>query len=270
MGAKNSAETIRLQCCHPEGVTTESLNEVHPMYDEYYQDAMVAIRELTPTGMTDQDIANWRCCRSDDLPNDSVVPSVGLESLSYEPVRFDISPTMDEERSQKRYSNIVMHSTRARTQRRSQAWDTWLRGATSGRPITLLSNFEHAEKGLDDEGNAKACLRTPAKYRLDSTLVKLTITDIGGPEPRDEPINIPIDNIQVICPATEFMLFFDQVEGQLDQGEKQRAVLLQYQLSDSPRARLCFLEESELAKDKFVQALTALWLEKRSDNSMWF
>jgi len=124
-----------------------------------------------------------------------------------------------------------------------------------------------------DESNPGSCSKVSATYRLDSSLTKLSITanqsiEAASPVP---PIGVCIDSIQVICPATDFMLFFDQVQAQLDDTEQKRAILLQYQpANDSQRKRICFLEESEHAKDRFVQALTALWLEKRSDHSMWF
>lgn len=187
-----------------------------------------------------------------------------MESLSYTPVRFDESTTIDVERSHARYSKIVVHSTRARTQRRSKAWEDWLRGATTGRGITLLVGLDEAS-----EGETPAVLKKiPAMYHLDRALTKLSILPANGV---DIPaITILVDNIQVICPATDFMLFFDQVDEKLDASEKGRAVLLQYVTEDTERKGVCFLEESEPAKDRFVQALTALWLEKRNDHSMWF
>jgi len=66
------------------------------------------------------------------------------------------------------------------------------------------------------------------------------------------------------------MLLFSQVDSLLDESELRRAVLIQYLSDASERRRVCFLEQSDAAKDEFVQALTALWLEKRNDHSMWF
>jgi hypothetical protein len=187
-----------------------------------------------------------------------------LESLSYTPVRFDEGSTIDHERSHARYSKIVVHSTRARTQKRSKVWEDWLRAATVGCSITLLNGITE-----DAEDEVLTMQKVPAMYHLDErALSKLSILPAKGEAM--SAITILIDSIQVICPATDFMLFFEQVGSKLDESEKTRAVLLQYVTEDSERRRVCFLEESESAKDRFVQALTALWLEKRNDHSMWF
>lgn len=254
---------------------SERLGEVQLCYDEWTTASMDTIRDGSPLGIVgNPDADHCRCLRNGEFPTESVavMPSP-LESLSYEPIRFDISQTVDVERSQARYTNIVVHSKRARTQRRSQAWEHWLRAATIGRPITLLTSFEKLFREATDEDNVGIGSKVPATYRLDSSLTKLSITANLPLEATGSvaPLGILIDSIQVICPATDFMLFFDQVQAQLDEPEQKRAVLLQYQpAGDSQRKRICFLEESEHAKDRFVQALTALWLEKRSDHSMWF
>lgn len=190
-------------------------------------------------------------------------PMQPLESLSYMPVRFDESSTVDAERSHSRYSKIMVHSTRARTQRRSKAWEDWLRVATAGRAITLLNGLDEAS-----EGQSAVLEKIPAMYHLDRALTKLSILPGNGAD--TAAIAIMVDSIQVICPATDFMLFYDQVDAKLDESERGRAVLLQYVTEDTQRKRVCFLEDSEVAKDHFVQALTALWLEKRNDHSMWF
>lgn len=264
------------QCCQQDA-PPEALGEVLP-HDEYYPDSYTNVhRGFSPLGIGGSSDERCRCFRNSDFPTEAVAVSGSqLESLSYEPVRFDVSQTVDVERSQARYTNIVVHSTRARTQRRAQTWDQWLRAATAGRPITLLTSFDRVKRedtGTDEEKDVAAavtCSKVAATYRLDSSLTKFSISAVEAASSAVAPIGIPIDSIQVICPATDFMLFFDQVEAQLDELEQKRAVMLQYQAPEGQRMRICFLEESEHAKDRFVQALTALWLEKRSDHSMWF
>jgi hypothetical protein len=224
---------------------------------------------------------DWKCCRARDEFSEPVFTQSSslMESLSYMPVRFDPHSTIDEERSHSRYSKIVVHSTRARTQRRSKAWEEWLRAATAGRSVTLLLGT-----GLQtprSSGKAHEAMETAsytkveAMYYLDRALTKLSILpseSSSGEASPIPPITIMVDNIQVICPLTDFMLLSEVVEAQLDEGERSRAALLQYQAEAevSKQKRVCFLEESENAKDRFVQALTALWLEKRNDHSMWF
>jgi len=197
-----------------------------------------------------------------------------MESLSYMPVRFDEGPTIDVERSHARYSKISVYCTRARTQRRSKAWEDWVGFAVAGRAVTLLRETTQACKIQGDGGEAGAGKpffeRLSAMYHLDRGLSKFLILPAAGVEM--SPIAINIESIQVICPASDFLLFFDQVDTVLDDSEKRRAVMIQFVTGEGAgeRQRACFLEESEEAKDQFVQSLTALWLEKRNDHSMWF
>lgn len=187
-----------------------------------------------------------------------------MESLSYVPVRFDESTTVDMERSQARYSKIAAHSTRAQTQRRSNGWEEWLRGATTGRDITYL-------EGLGDSSDKSdgAFIKLPATYHVDRSMTKLWIIPANQ---SDSSVTVVIDFIQVICAATDFMLLLDQVEAKLDETERSRAILIQYKDSKDgdERRRICFLEDSSASKERFIHALTALWLEKRNDHSMWF
>merc|ERR1711908_218634 len=115
--------------------------------------------------------------------------------------------------------------------------------------------------------------KVPSRYFLDSSLSVLSFAwsplDDGDAlrnridgTPNDIAMAVEISNIQVVCPASDFIFFFDEVEAQLDQSERMRAVLLQYiNEMTGDRRRICFLEESEDARDKFVHAITALWLE---------
>mmetsp|Transcript_40845 Transcript_40845/g.108267 ORF Transcript_40845/g.108267 Transcript_40845/m.108267 type:complete len:261 (-) Transcript_40845:352-1134(-) len=211
--------------------------------------------------------SHWGCCRSEvgEMPTEEAEGSSLLESLSYVPARFDEGTTIDVERSQARYSKIVVH-TRART-RRSKAWEQWLQGATSGREVTLLEGFDLKELSDDPPpASPEVCRKVSATYQLDKALSTLSIL----PADDGKPIALSVHSISVICPMSDFMIFFDRVEVHLDESEKSRAVLLQYVDGENLRRRVCFLEQSELAKEHCVQALTALWLEKRNDHSMWF
>lgn len=236
----------------------------------------------------------WGCCKADDEPFEhpaaasSSFSQPPLETLSYLPMRFDESPTIDIERSHARYSKIVVHSSRARTQRRSKSWEDWIRVANAGRAVTLLSGVSQAgdadagavagegagagEGAEAGGGGAKGSVaRIPAMYHLDRTLCRLSILPVEGVDIM--PIPIMVDSIQVICPASDFGLLFDQVDTSLSEAEKGRAVMIQY-VTDAEdttgRKRVCILVETEVEKDCFIKALTALWLEKRNDHSMWF
>lgn len=215
----------------------------------------------------------WGCCKAADEPSEleGSFPQP-LESLSYLPMRFDEGPTIDMERSHARYSKIVVHTTRARTQRRSKAWEDWTRRAVAGRAVVLLKEAAPGPAPEAEEASASrpSIERLSAMYHLDRSLSRFSIFPASGVEMT--PMSIMVETIQVICPASDFLLLFDQVEPLLDEAEKRRAVMIQYVPADSAeeRQRVCFLEQSEEAKDQFVQSLTALWLEKRNDHSMWF
>mmetsp|Transcript_31921 Transcript_31921/g.74718 ORF Transcript_31921/g.74718 Transcript_31921/m.74718 type:complete len:318 (-) Transcript_31921:55-1008(-) len=226
------------------------------------------------------------CCKADQAENDQA--SYPVEALSYTPVRFDQVSSMDAERSHARYSKIAVHSTHTRTQRRTKAWEEWLKEAIVGRSVTLLAATKETqnEEGDGQPGATQAegetqkqvisaelakgakCEKVPVVYSLDRSLTTLSFVPHESCKSLHTVVHIA--NIQVICPVSDFMVFFDQVDACLDEGDKARAVLLQYVADDTERKRVCFLEESEKAKDCFVQALTTLWLEKRNNHSMWF
>lgn len=233
----------------------------------------------TPAPILCADPDEWVCCRPEHDTSglaDMAVGSPMMEALTYVPVRFDEFSTVDAERSHTRYSKIVVHSTRARTQRRSKVWEEWLRAATAGLRVTLLTGTGFRSPRADalglDATDFVDCKKVPATYYMDRALTKMSIlfSDLGSGEPDMPPITILLENIQVICPLTDFMLLSDVIEAQLDEGDRARAALIQYVNENKEPKRVCFLEQSEAGKDKFVQAVTALWLEKRNDHSMWF
>lgn len=241
---------------------------------------MVQDTEMPPSYRMVGGIPNFHCLRAEDGPNvEEVAPqNLDFESLSYSPVRYEPSTTIDVERSQARYSNIVVHSSRARLQRRSKVWEEWLKAATAGRNITLLSGFDVEQTPRpDSQLPGQNCQRIPARFFMDRALTRISVLPVhqssGDGAPQDfSPLeeSILVDSIQVICTATDFMLFADQVESELDESERRRAILLQYMKDKGERRRVCFLEATPQDKDRFVQALTALWLEKRNDSSKWF
>mmetsp|Transcript_244 Transcript_244/g.547 ORF Transcript_244/g.547 Transcript_244/m.547 type:complete len:289 (-) Transcript_244:119-985(-) len=288
MGASGSAAALPfpMQCCHEEDLDVGDLDlsrdapviaALHTLTNQPASSCGPG-RDGDGSGLETGQRWGGACCSSSSPARGSQAhheavgsggladasPLQRLESLSYTPVRFDESSTIDIERSQQRYSKIVVHCTRARTQRRSKSWEDWLRAATHGRDITLLQL--PSEGTADDNAAAVAPIeKIAARYSLDRSLSNLSVKTERLPA-----ITIPLDAIQVICAASDFVLFFDQVKGSLDESERKRAVLLQYATEASERKRACFLEESEAEKERFVHAFTALWLEKRDDHSMWF
>jgi len=218
------------------------------------------------------DADDFDCCRAPGEFTDASL-SQPLETLSYTPTRWDLKSTVDVERSQSRYKKIEVHSSRARTQRRSKAWEEWLRAAAAGRTVTLLMGAGFCTpRAAASEDSPCQCQKVAATYYLDRALTKISILLPGDADDvkAQPPITILVDNIKVVCAMTEFMLLSEAMESQLDEAERSRAALIQYLAEDNTPKRVCFLEESESAKDRSIQALTALWLEKRNDHSMWF
>lgn len=224
---------------------------------------------VDPPEMPDPE--DFDCCKAHD---EHLGPAFGqsLETLNYTPIRFDAKSTVDMERSGARYQKIVVHSSRARTQRRSKAWEEWIRLAAAGRSVTLLLGAGVCRNASSNEDLPTEWQKVEAAYYLDQGLTKISILPQGDSDGfRSLPsITILVDNIQVVCGLTEFMLLSEAMESQLDESERARAALVQYLAEDNTSQRVCFLEENESTKDRCVQALTALWLEKRNDHSMWF
>jgi hypothetical protein len=284
MGHQISAAT----CCQEEA---SSWHNSELRYDNDEQARLAMEQELSYLNEDSQQ-QRWGCCRSGS--DDSAVDTISrhgtkLDSLSYVPVRWDEASTIDVERSHARYSKIVVHGTRARTQRRTKAWEDWLRAAVAGSPVTLLQrerdstqhqdNVDHlmeeeacgssptADRIFGAASHSQGALtKIPSTYKLDRELTTLTLT----PHHACEGWVIVVDSIEVICPATDFALFFEEVKEELSESEKARALLVQYSAADGDKRRVWFLEETVEQKDRFVQALTALWLEKRNGCSMWF
>lgn len=274
----------QVTCCQPDNIEKGRRAEMTFWEDANNPDGLPHMRDCRPDGCRPVeneavfvDSEEWCCRNQDGPPRDSIPTSPSnLETLSYMPVRYDVNSTIDAERSHSRYSKIVVHSTRARTQKRSKAWEEWLRAATTGRSVTLLMGAGFESDSSEGPKGAKVSLGSPSKvqamFYIDRALSKLSILPAASQSDGSavQPITILVDNIQVICPLMDFMLLADVVENQLDEGERARAALLQFKTDGTEQKRVCFLEESESAKDRFVQALTALWLEKRNDHSMWF
>lgn len=268
--APASLQTMLPYCCHDESTLNRRGRVPNEM--EYTEDHFLHVHPKPDSYVYEEYCAT--CCRANE---EQLTQDHGqLESLSYVPDRFEEGSTIDLERSDARYSKIVVHSTRTRTQRRSKVWEDWLRDATTGRSVTLLQGMPSLGLGNDipeqkatSQQETPGCQKIAAMYYLDRALTRMSIRPNGDPAHKHA-VRLLVDNIQVICPISDFKLFVDQAENALDDSEKARAILLQYLTEDSERRRVCFLEESEQAKERFVQVLTALWLEKRNDHSMWF
>jgi len=203
-------------------------------------------------------VPRYECCIARGEAAIIPEPASTVESLKYSPSHFEDTETMDVERSHVRYANTFAHTKSGRHQRQSLTLEEWLHCAASGREILLLtSRPEPIDKLIP------SCNRIPAVYTLDRAFTKLTI--YPGEVSENGPIVILVSNLLVICPASDFEPLFDNDQAMLSELEMERAVLLQYatDVSGSGYKCVCFLEKSAIAADSFVDAVTALWLERR-------
>ncbi|CAE7224336.1 unnamed protein product [Symbiodinium pilosum] len=188
------------------------------------------------------------------------VEPLHMQTLSYSPVKYEECDTIDTARSQDRYSNALVHTARMNTRRQLLDRQAWLSSAVQGRYAMLL---------LSSEAHGSPLWRVPTKYYLDHNHSSLSFFP-GGADGRH--LDIMMDAIQGICSLTDSMMLIAQWESLLTDMEKSCAVLLKYRVDDTKalNCEVCFLEESEAAKDMFIHTLTVLWLEKPQPHSAWF
>ncbi|CAE7449146.1 unnamed protein product [Symbiodinium natans] len=189
-----------------------------------------------------------------------------MQTLSYSPVKYEECDTIDTARSQERYSNALVHTARMNTRRQLLDRQAWLNSAVQGRYAMLLLNSPEAE------AHGAPIWRVPTKYYLDHNHSSLSFSP-GGTD--GSHLAIMMDAIQGICSLTDSMMLIAQWESHLTDVEKNCGVLLKYRCDDAKASgcsgcEVCFLEESEAAKDMFIHSLTVLWLEKPQPHSAWF
>ncbi|CAE8690700.1 unnamed protein product, partial [Polarella glacialis] len=170
-------------------------------YHQRYSPLKLKIQHWGASPRSDTDELLFSDERRFQASSSSTMP---IESLSYLPAKFEECSTIDTERSSERYSKIaVVHSARLRTQRRSDIWEGWISAASTGRPVVMLIA---AVKEARSE--SLPVVRVPAMYHLDRGQNSLSIL----PTDRGElaVCNILLTAIQVICAATEYVLFAEQ------------------------------------------------------------
>lgn len=268
--------SLPAQCCaqdfgkiYPDGEFRADTFENRVGRDEDHIDAPQI--KLTPWDMSLDTHRSFdtACspCACTSHPSSSSKRPVPLESLSYSPVKFEQDSTIDEGRSQDRYTQISVFSMRVQTARQSRVWEDWIRSALKGRSVTRLE-VRTAEDELTASG--KIHQRVPATYQLDQTVSSLSLV----PKSKSDTVAITIDmdDVQVICAAVDHPLFQEQFGAMLNDVEKSCAVIMQYRcgVKGEMVKRICILEESEDAKERFVKALTAIWLGGRNTHSLWF
>jgi hypothetical protein len=265
-----------VRCCQQEPASPDWADELRcgevNLQDEHYNGSGTGYAD--PHGTLTKSVASmvsaksFACCRELPFEDTGTVPLQPLESLSYTPFRFDVGHTVDVERSHQRYSDILLHSNRAMTQKRSKAWGNWINAATAGRTATLLTGIADG-----DQQSTRPLIPVPAKYYLDRSGTRLCIRPDGPDAVMTEALSITLDNIHLICPVTDAASCSSHLDvSKLSAAQQRCAVLLQYSEEDGKvdRRRACLIVDSEAARDDFVQALMALWLERRNDHSMWF
>lgn len=277
MGHSGSAALSSVRCCQQEPAPADWADELRrgelrggelDLQDERYGGYADPDPTLAKAVASVAGARSFACCRERPFEDAGAAPLQPLESLSYQPLRFDVGHTVDVERSHQRYSNIVLHGNRAMTQKRSKAWGNWISAATAGRAATLLTGLADG-----DQKPTRPLVPVPAKYFLDRSGARLCVRPDRPDAAAAEALAIALDNIHLICPVTDAASVSSHLDvSKLSAAEQRCAVLLQYSEEDGKvdRRRACLIVDSEAARDDFVQALTALWLERRNDHSMWF
>lgn len=198
-----------------------------------------------------------RICCSASCENDAIVISNALavekDFVKYVPVGFDDSETLH-------FDNSFSAITRYRQLLLDKKWmvpnEDWSVGSTCGRPVTLLvPDFEWQCK----------CMKVRSKLSLDLLSMSLKINPTEGDEPCS--ITLPIDHIQAVCSATERVTTLQQVGISVSDVEMEQTVLLQYNSGCGDCQYVFFFEDSERSKDRLVQELRVVWLEKRTAQS---
>lgn len=200
---------------------------------------------------------------------------IKMQSLSYNPTQFEECSTEDTDRSQGRYSNTSVLSCRIKTRKQMQHQEAWIQSAVEGRPVTLVlhnsSEVRAGMSGMSMKGDSVPHLRkVHARYVLDRSHAALSILPQGRTD--IDAVVVFMEAIKVICSVPDSVLFMAQWGLSLSKMEQNCGVLMQYCCEDEASGvrEICFLEESEAAKDTFIEGLTSLWLQKPEKHSLWY
>lgn len=185
-----------------------------------------------------------------------------VESLSYQPLRFDDGPTTDTERSHERYNLYIGKRQINQPFRGPLTWMEWLRDAPAGRPMVLLT-----PQPEDTDKPISGSVKIRGWVHIDVALTQLTLFTYDSDSSHS--LIVRIDSIKLVCPAAVLLDLFQHDTSSLEESELERAVLLQYIAENSHRKHVCFVMESSRVKTCFIQALTALLLEQRRDEDIW-
>lgn len=239
--------TLGGQCCQPYrhrvAFTVPDYTSVH---DSSAPDA------------SEEDLLDW--CNGIGIDIGAETDTAIVESLSYCPGRFEERETVDLDRSQSRYGNVAMQRTHHRLGGKMRIREDWLLGDGAGRAITLID--PHAVSACR---SANRHDRIPAMCYFDRALTTLTISYCERNELVS--ITIPVNSLQNIGPCAALLPLLSRFEAGLNESEKARMVLLQYDITEADPANVCFLLDGEKSKVRFVKALRVLWYERSSHAS---
>lgn len=229
-------------------------------------DPLLHILEMS-TGCQDakhiDDVFLHGICRSDiDVDeNDGRDRHLAMpgEMVRYVPFGFDDEHNIDVElntRLPKRPSERFLHHlerqpTHGRL-RRYHYGDDWLRDASVGMRITLI---------VPSVNKSPRCRKVNAMRYINPHLMTLAIMAIEYEDSLAR--NIPIDSIQVISSAISFVASLEKILNSLDEQERERVVMIQHVATNGEHKHVCFLEDNEHQRDRFIQELRVIWVELR-------
>jgi len=144
---------------------------------------------------------------------------------------------------------------------RQSVLEEWLTGTIhDGHPVIILTPCPLI-LGMQISSPSKV----PSMMYLNSALMTLTILSNGFNEALE--VTIFIDSIQSICSAEHGIALLAELAAIVSEGEKTQSILLQYISSDGVARHIFFIEESERAKDLFIQEFRLICIARRDGHT---
>lgn len=125
-----------------------------------------------------------------------------------------------------------------------------------GREILLITPLHFSQNEVPEHFT-----KIQSWFFVDSSVSKLTFIRVENME--ELVFEFKIENLTRVCGGTELPVLFEKLNAFLREDERQRCVLIQYDL-DSASKWLCFLAMSRREQNLFYNALTWLYNDKHA------
>eukprot|EP00811_Abedinium_folium_P003954 NODE_13637_length_1155_cov_3.098249.p1 GENE.NODE_13637_length_1155_cov_3.098249~~NODE_13637_length_1155_cov_3.098249.p1 ORF type:complete len:278 (-),score=97.26 NODE_13637_length_1155_cov_3.098249:73-906(-) len=143
-----------------------------------------------------------------------------------------------------------------RNPRRAMPAEDWIVGAADGHAIELVTPCP-----MELQREQCTCALISSTLYIDTALLTLTVHPIELREGIG--MTILVDSLEDVAALSDVAPPWEYL-GRMSLADQARAVILRLvDASDGERKHICFLEGSERTKDRCIQELRVLWLEKR-------